>query len=97
MEINTLLPKFRRRVAIFCPLNIKSNNFVYLNGQVILVHLNKQNCCSFPDYLVIWERAVSDSGSSGFRHLDLGSTVLFQIYKQRKQLKTENKKCRKIQ
>ena len=70
MAINTLLPKFRRRMAIFYPPNIKSNNFVYLNGQVI------------------WERAVSDSGSSGFRHLDLGSTVLFQIYKQRKQLKT---------
>ena len=71
MEINTLLPKFRRRVAIFCPPNIKSNNFNYLNGQVIR------------------KKAVSDSGSSEFRHLDLGSTVLFQIYKQRKQLKTE--------
>ena len=69
MEINTLLPKFRR-MAIFCPPNIKSNNFVYLNGQVI------------------WEKAVSDSGSSGFMQLDLGSNVLFQIYKQRKQLKT---------
>ena len=69
MEINTLLPKFRRRMAIFCPSNLKSNNFVYLNGQVI------------------WEKAVSDSGFSGFRQLDLGSTVLFQIYKQRKQLK----------
>ena len=71
MEINTLLPKFRRRVAIFCPPNIKSNNFVYLNGQVIR------------------KKAVSDSGSSEFRQLDVGSTVLFQIYKQRKQLKTE--------
>ena len=70
MEINTLLPKVHRRMAIFCPPNIKSNNFVYLNGQVI------------------WEKVVLDSGSSGFRQLDLGSTVLFQIYKQRKQWKT---------
>ena len=70
MEINTLLPKFCRRMAIFCPPNIKSNNFVDLNGQVIP------------------KKAVSVSGSSGFRQLDLGSTVLFQIYKQRKQLKT---------
>ena len=70
MEINTLLPKFRRRMAISCPPNIKSNNFVYLNGWVIR------------------EKVVSDSGSSGFKQLDLGSTVLFQIYKQRKQLKT---------
>ena len=64
MEINTLLPKFRRRMAIFCPPNIKSNNFNYLNGQVIQ------------------KKAVSDSGSSEFRQLDVGSTVLFQIYKQ---------------
>ena len=69
MEINTLLPKFRRRMAIFCPPNMKSN-IVYLNGQVI------------------WEKAVSDSGSSRFKQLDLGSNVLFQIYKQRKLLKT---------